>query len=163
MSCHCCTHHESAASGCSCASHSFWGEYGGILLSALLLAVGIGLNLSEVSFFQQRGVALVWFLAAYLSVAVPVLKEAFEGLSHRDFFNEFTLMLIATVGAFAIGEYPEGVAVMLFYSVGEHFQEKAVAKARANISDLVDIHPEKATIIRDGHPVTVPPEAVRAA
>ena len=161
MSCHCCTHHESAASGCSCASHSFWGEYGGILLSALLLAVGIGLNLSEVSFFQQRGVALVWFLAAYLSVAVPVLKEAFEGLRHRDYFNEFTLMLIATVGAFAIGEYPEGVAVMLFYSVGEHFQEKAVAKARANISDLVDIHPEKATVIRDGHPVTVPPEAVR--
>ena len=161
MSCHCCSHHHSATMACQCSSPTFWGEYGGMLLSGLLLVSGLCLRVSDVSFFQLPGVAFVWFLAAYMPVAFPVLKEAYEGLKHREYFNEFTLMFIATIGAFAIGEYPEGVAVMLFYSIGEHFQEKAVAKARANISDLVDVHPETATVIRDGQSVQVSPETVK--
>lgn len=161
MSCHCCSHHESAPSACTCSSHSFWKEYGGMLLSGLLLVMGVGLHLAEATFFRQRGVALVWYVAAYLPVALPVLKEAWEELKHGEYFNEFTLMFIATIGAFAIGEYPEGVAVMLFYSVGEHLQEKAVSKARANISDLVDMHPEKVSVIRDGQSVDVLPERVQ--
>ena len=161
MSCHCCSHHESAPSACARSSYSFWKEYGGMLLSGLLLVMGVGLHLAEVTFFRQHGVALVWYVAAYLPVALPVLKEAWEELKHSEYFNEFTLMFIATIGAFAIGEYPEGVAVMLFYSVGEHFQEKAVSKARANISDLIDMHPEKVSVIRDGQSVDVLPERVR--
>ena len=161
MSCPCCSHHESAPSACACSSYSFWKEYGGMLLSGLLLVMGVGLHLAEVTFFRQHGVALVWYVAAYLPVALPVLKEAWGELKHGEYFNEFTLMFIATIGAFAIGEYPEGVAVMLFYSVGEHFQEKAVSKARANISDLVDMHPEKVSVIRDGQSVDVLPERVQ--
>ena len=161
MSCHCCSHHAHAVSACRRHPHSFLEEYGGMLLSGLLLAAGVAFTMSDVSFFRSPGVALVWFLAAYLPVALPVLKEAWEELKHGEYFNEFTLMFIATVGAFAIGEYPEGVAVMLFYSVGEHFQEKAVSKARANISDLVDMHPEKVSVIRDGQSVDVLPERVQ--
>ena len=114
MSCPCCSHHESAPSACACSSYSFWKEYGGMLLSGLLLVMGVGLHLAEVTFFRQHGVALVWYVAAYLPVALPVLKEAWGELKHGEYFNEFTLMFIATIGAFAIGEYPEGVAVMLF-------------------------------------------------
>ncbi len=126
-----------------------------------MLALGVGFNIAGVSFFQLREVAFVWFLAAYLPVALPVLKEAWKEVKHGAYFNEFTLMFIATIGAFAIGEYPEGVAVMLFYSIGEHFQEKALTKARANISDLVDIHPETATLVHEGRTIQVSPETVQ--
>lgn len=161
MSCHCCSHRQSAAAACQCPSPTFWSEYGGMLLSCLLLVGGLCFRMAGTAFFQLPGVAFTWFLAAYLPVAFPVLKEACEGLKHREYFNEFTLMFIATIGAFVIGEYPEGVAVMLFYSIGEHFQEKAVIRARANISDLVDIHPETATVIRDGQSVQVSPNTVK--
>ena len=161
MSCHCCPHHEHVASDCQHRPHSFWNEYGSMLLSGLLLVLGVSFDAADAPFFRLREVTLAWFLAAYLPVAIPVLKEAWEELRKGKCFNEFTLMFIATIGAFAIGEYPEGVAVMLFYSVGEHFQEKAVNKARANISDLVDVHPEKATVIRDGKPVQTAPEMVQ--
>lgn len=135
-------------------------EYGRMLLSALLLAAGMTLHATDAAFFGHRGVAALWYLAAYLPVALPVLKEAWEGLARREYFNEFTLMFIATVGAFAIGEYPEGVAVMLFYSLGEHFQDKAVSKARRNISALLDIRPERAAVVRNGQVVEVPPQDV---
>ena len=136
-------------------------EYGRMVLSGLLLAAGMILQATDADLFRQQGVAVVWYLAAYLPVALPVLKEAWKELTHREYFNEFTLMFIATVGAFAIGEYPEGVAVMLFYSLGEHFQEKAVSKARRDISALLDIRPEKATVVRDGRLVEVSPQDVQ--
>ena len=119
------------------------------------------LQTTETPLFQYRGAVLVWYLMAYLPVALPVLKEAWEELNRREYFNEFTLMFIATVGAFAIGEYPEGVAVMLFYSLGEHFQDKAVSKARRNIRSLLDIRPEKAAVIRNGQLVEVSPQEVQ--
>ncbi|MDR1913659.1 MAG: cadmium-translocating P-type ATPase [Clostridiales bacterium] len=103
---------------------------------------------------------LIWYVAAYLPVGFPVMKEAWKTLSEKDFFNEFSLMLIATIGAFLIGEYPEGVAVMLFYSVGELFQESAVNKARGNIKALLDVRPDTATVIDEGRHIEISPEAV---
>ena len=83
----------------------------------------------------------VWYAVAYLPVGFPVMREAVEGISKGEIFSEFLLMTIATVGAFAIGEYPEGVAVMLFYAVGEVFQTLAVKRAKANIKTLLDQRP----------------------
>lgn len=88
------------------------------------------------------------------------MKEAWEAMRHGDIFNEFTLMTIATIGAFYIGEYPEGVAVMLFYSLGEWFQDKAVNRAKHSISALLDVRPETATVIRQGQEARVNPREV---
>ena len=148
MSCTCCSHdhgHTAARHG----QKDFIKEYGRIIGSGLLLAAG--------ALFRSP----VCYLAAYLPVALPVLKEAREGLARREYFNEFTLMLIATLGAFAIGEYPEAVAVMLFYSVGEHLQERAVGKARRNIRALLDLRPEKAVVLRDGQALSISPQEVQ--
>lgn len=159
MSCQCCSHEH--AHTAYCRQKSFIQEYGRMLLSGSLLVAGMILQTTETPLFQYRGAVLVWYLMAYLPVALPVLKEAWEELNRREYFNEFTLMFIATVGAFAIGEYPEGVAVMLFYSLGEHFQDKAVSKARRNIRSLLDIRPEKAAVIRNGQLVEVSPQEVQ--
>jgi len=86
---------------------------------------------------------------------LPVLKEALESIRKGDVFSEFFLMSIATIGAFAIGEYPEGVAVMLFYSVGEVFQTLAVQRAKGNIAELLDQRPDEVTILVDNRPQTV--------
>jgi Cd2+/Zn2+-exporting ATPase len=112
------------------------------------------------SFFEGH-FRLFWYLIAYLPVGFPVLRESVEFILQKDFFNEFTLMSIATIGAFAIGEYPEAVAVMLFYSVGELFQDAAVNKAQKNIKALLDIRPDSASVFRDGNYVTVSPEKVK--
>ena len=98
---------------------------------------------------------------AYLPVGLPVIKEAFGSMARKDYFSEFTLMSVATIGAFYIGEYPEGVAVMLFYAVGEMFQDKAVDRAKRNISALLDVRPEKAAVVRDSNLVVVNPRDVR--
>lgn len=109
----------------------------------------------------QGWLRLVWYLAAYLPVGLPVLKDAFKSISKGNFFSEFFLMGIATIGAFAIGEYPEGVAVMLFYSVGEAFQTMAVSRAKANIKSLLDQRPDEATVLRNGKTELVKAELVK--
>ena len=109
----------------------------------------------------QGWLRLVWYLAAYLPVGLPVLKDAFKSISKGNFFSEFFLMGIATIGAFAIGEYPEGVAVMLFYSVGEAFQTMAVSRAKANIKSLLDQRPDEATLLRNGKTELVKAELVK--
>ena len=131
-----------------------------IITSAILLFAGIGLGAADASFFSPA-MRLLWFMAAYLPVGLPVMKEAWENIVHGDIFNEFTLMTLATIGAFYIGEYPEGVAVMLFYSLGEWFQDKAVNRAKHNISALLDVRPETATVIREGHEERVNPRDVK--
>ena len=113
-------------------------------ISFLMLLGGIALQVMEAEFFNQT-IRLIWYVLAYLPVGLPVMKEAVESIREKDIFSEFTLMCIATLGAFYIGEYPEGVAVMLFYSIGELFQGNALAKARKNISALLDVRPETAT------------------
>lgn len=135
-------------------------KYSKEIISFLLLLAGIVMQSEGVEWFRASGVRLVWYAAAYLLVGWPVLKEAFESFREKDFFNEFTLMSIASLGAFYIGEFPEGVAVMLFYSVGELFQEIAVGKARSNIRALLDLRPETATVIRNDRPVIENPQEV---
>ncbi|WP_374446427.1 heavy metal translocating P-type ATPase [Epilithonimonas sp.] len=102
-----------------------------------------------------------WYFVSYLLVAFSVFREAFELAAKSDFFNEFSLMGIATIGAFAIGEFPEGVAVMLFYTIGEMFQEAAVNRARNNIKALLDVRPKEATVFRNENWNTVSPEDVQ--
>ena len=131
-------------------SHKAWRQTALQAFSAAMLAGGIAAQASDWLRFSPA-VAFAWFAAAWLPVALPVLKEAFDSIRKKDFFNEFSLMLIASIGAFAIGEYPEGVAVMLFYSIGEALQDKAVAHARRNISALVDMRPKEATVVRGGN------------
>ncbi|PWA08833.1 heavy metal translocating P-type ATPase [Flavobacterium laiguense] len=93
-------------------------------------------------------VRIVWYGVAYIPVGFPVLKEAFESIRKGEIFSEFLLMGIATIGAFAIGEFPEGVAVMLFYAVGEVFQSLAVQRAKSNIKLLLDQRPDSATVLK---------------
>lgn len=160
MSCNCCCAHEHAPIEHIEKENSFLKDYWRILLSALLLFGGIAMNAMDIAFFQEKYVAFAWYVLAYLPVGLPVLKEAWESITQKDVFSEFTLMSIATLGAFYIGEYPEGVAVMLFYSLGELFQEKAVDKAKRNIGALLDVRPETATVIKEGEAVIENPRKV---
>lgn len=89
-------------------------------------------------------------LVAYLLAGYPTLERAFRSVRRGDFFNEFTLMSIATLGAFYIGEYSEGVAVMIFYEIGELFQDLAVNRSKRSIKALLDIRPDSVTVLRNG-------------
>ena len=99
--------------------------------------------------------------AAYIIVGLPILLKAVKNIGHGQVFDENFLMSLATIGAFAIGEYSEGVAVMLFYQVGELFQSYAVAKSRKSIAALMDIRPDYANIEQEGKIVKVSPEEVK--
>lgn len=159
-SCKCCAVKNVQVNG-SQEKVSLVNEYWRIVLSVVMLIAGIILNATEIAFFQGGYVAFVWYLLAYLPVGIPVIKEAFESMARKDYFSEFTLMSVATIGAFYIGEYPEGVAVMLFYAVGEMFQDKAVDRAKRNISALLDVRPEKAIVVRENNLVVENPRNVR--
>ena len=159
MSCKCCCTHEHTAK--KEKKNSLLKDYWRIILSAVLLFGGIVLNATGAAFFEGKHVPFIWYLLAYLPVGLPVMKEAWESILQKDVFSEFTLMSIATLGAFYIGEYPEGVAVMLFYSLGELFQDKAVDKAKRNISALLDVRPETATVIRNNNPLIEAPQRVQ--
>ena len=128
------------------------------LLSLILLLVAIGLDNYFVQPWFTGWVRIVWYVIAYIPVGFPVIKEAIESIRYKDFFSEFFLMSIATIGAFAIGEYPEAVAVMLFYSVGEVFQTLAVSKAKGNIKALLDQRPDEVTILKDQKAVVIKAE-----
>ncbi|UFH30915.1 cadmium-translocating P-type ATPase [Chryseobacterium sp. C-71] len=125
------------------------------IISFSLLLIGIALDYYIKPDWFSGWIRLVWYLIAYVPVGLPVLKEAYESITKGDVFSEFFLMGIATVGAFAIGEYPEGVAVMLFYSVGEVFQAMAVTKAKSNIKSLLDQRPDEVTVLENGKPKLV--------
>lgn len=105
-------------------------------------------------------ISLVLFLAAYLVIGGDVVKNAVLNIGHGQVFDENFLMMIATVGAFFVGDYPEAVAVMLFYQVGECFQSFAVNKSRKSIAALMDIRPDSANVIRNGETAEVAPEEV---
>lgn len=130
------------------------------IISFTILLIGIALDNYIKPEWFSGWVRLVLYLVAYIPVGLPVLKEAYQSITKGDVFSEFFLMGIATVGAFAIGEFPEGVAVMLFYSVGEVFQAMAVTRAKRNIKSLLDQRPDEVTIIKDGQPQTVKAEKV---
>lgn len=126
-----------------------------MIFSALLLAWGLAAN-------PWPDAPWAVFAAAYLPVALPVLVGAGRAVREGELFSEFTLMIIATVGAWAIGEYAEAVAVMLFYCVGEHLQEKAEGRARNDIRALAALRPDKARVVQaSGNVITCSPDEVR--
>ena len=147
------------ASSCGCnasttESTSYWKG----ICAALFLCIGLILQYkvqTPLLYF------LVPYLIGYLFVGLTVLNEAWKAILKADFFNEFTLMSVATIGAIAIGEYPEAVAVMLFYYVGELFQHHAVDRARTNIQELLDVRSLVATVKRDEEFVEVEPSEVK--
>lgn len=106
-------------------------------------------------------VGLATYLVVYFAIGYDVLYRAARNIVHGQVFDENFLMCVATVGAFAIGEYPETAAVMLFYQLGELFQDYAVGKSRESIASLMDIRPDKAVIFKDGQETEVAPEEVK--
>ena len=102
----------------------------------------------------------VLFMIPYLVIGYDILKKAFKGILNKQVFDENFLMAVATVGAILLGDYSEGVAVMLFYQIGELFQSYAVGKSRRNISELMDIRPDYANIEKDGTMEQVDPDEV---
>lgn len=137
-----------------------WKDYFPAIISLVLLLSGLAIeHLLEAPFFDGW-VKIIWYTAAYLPVGLPVMKEAWKALRKGEVFTEFFLMSIATIGAFAIGEYPEGVAVMLFYAIGELFQTAAVKRAKNNIKALLDVRPNTASILKNGNYQIVNPETV---
>lgn len=125
-----------------------------ILSLILLLAAIVMDNWVSQPWFTGT-LRLGWYLLAYLIVGYAVIKDAIVSIFRGDIFSEFLLMSIATIGAFSIEEYPEGVAVMLFYGVGEVFQTLAVSRAKRNIKSLLDQRPDEVTILVDGKPKTI--------
>jgi Cd2+/Zn2+-exporting ATPase len=126
-----------------------------------MLMAGIAIDFFDAFPFFKGWIRIVWYSVAYIPVGLPVMREGWNSIKQGDFFTEFFLMSIATLGAFAIGEYPEGVAVMLFYAVGELFQNAAVSRAKGNIKALLDARPDEAVVFRDGDFVSVNPETVQ--
>ena len=102
----------------------------------------------------------VLYMVPYLVVGYDILRKAFKGILNKQVFDENFLMAVATIGAIALGNYKEGVSVMLFYQIGELFQSYAVGKSRRNISDLMDIRPDYANIEKDGELEQVDPDEV---
>lgn len=129
---------------------------------ALLVA---GYILSELA---ERGTAdipnfvyLLCFGISYLIVGFDIVKEAIEGIIHGDVFNENFLMGIASIGAFAVGEYTEGCAVMFLFTIGEFLQSLAVQKSRKSIRDMLELKPEAVTVLRNGKETEIPPQDVK--
>lgn len=132
---------------------------GDLRLSAIRLAAAGVVFLAGLIFKDTR-YALWIFLSAYFISGLDVLVTALKNIAKLRPFDECFLMTLATIGAFCIGEYPEGAAVMILYQIGETFQSYAVRRSRKSIAALMDIRPESANVIRGGETVTVPPEAV---
>ena len=130
------------------------------IFSFVLLIAGISLDYFKTFSFFDGWIRIIWYIAAYIPVGFPVIKAGWKSIKKGDFFTEFFLMGIATVGAFAIGEYPEGVAVMLFYAVGELFQSAAVERAKGNIKALLDVRPNEALVFRNNNFISADPESV---
>ncbi|SMD03964.1 heavy metal translocating P-type ATPase [Pedobacter nyackensis] len=121
-----------------------------IVVIMMVLAYGFQLTFSTPT-------QLIIFIPAYLLAGYNVLGLAYRKALRLDFFNEFVLMSVATIGAFAIGSFSEGVAVMVFYSIGEWFQDSAVSNAKRSIKALLDIRPNTVNVIRNGKVLTVAP------
>ena len=126
-----------------------------IIIAAIMMIVLLMLPLEEGSLIR-----FLLFLIPYFTIGYDILKKAILGIKNKQVFDENFLMAVATVGAMALGEYTEGVAVMLFYQIGELFQSYAVGKSRRNISQLMDIRPDFANVLIDGTLQQVDPDEV---
>src|SRR6218665_3637132 len=130
------------------------------LLSGLVILFGMLTLEYGFGYIPPFPAGLIIYLAAYLLSGYNVLLLAWRKALRFDFFNEFFLMSVATIGAFAIGSYSEGVAVMVFYEIGEWFQDAAVSRAKRSIKALLDVRPEEVTVMRNGSLETVHPKTV---
>ena len=128
-----------------------------IIVAAVLLVI-IGIAGSVVSI--PKWLEFLFYLVPYFVIGYDILRKAWKGICNRQMFDENFLMAVATIGAIALSDYKEGVAVMLFYQIGELFQSYAVGKSRRNISDLMDIRPDYANIETDGQMEKVDPDEV---
>lgn len=128
-----------------------------VISSVLLIGVWIVTELIEINKYIQ----LAMYIVPYLVIGYDILKKAIKGIFKAQIFDENFLMAVATVGAVALGEYREAVAVMLFYQIGELFQSYAVGKSRRNISALMDIRPDSANLEIDGNITAVDPSEVQ--
>ncbi len=135
-------------------------KYWFIAVSFVMLAVGLLDEWHLVEFGWSGFVRLAWYLLAILPVGVPVVKAMLDEWRHGSVFNEFFLMVAAAVAAFVIGEYPEGLAVILFYTIGERLQDAAVDKAHDEIESLLNVCPSVAVVVRDGLTAEVDPATV---
>lgn len=125
-----------------------------IIIAAVLFIIGM--------VFPLEGVPqLILYLVCYIIVGWDIVWKAVTNILHGQVFDENFLMTIATIGALILGEYSEGVAVMLFYQVGEWFQSYAVSKSRKSIASLMDIRPDYANVERNGKLVSVDPDEVQ--
>lgn len=131
-----------------------------IILSGVMLVVGIAAPYIGLTILDDQWISLAWYVVAFAFVGLPVMKEAWECAAKGDVFSEFMLMTIACIGAFAIGEYPEAVAVMLLYCIGEALQDRAVDRARDNIRALVAFRPTLARVVVDDTTVEKQPAEV---
>lgn len=131
-----------------------------ILTSAVILAAACVISYLLPEFPFKQWVALAVFLAAYIVAGGDVVRKAFLGIKNGQVFDENFLMSIATIGAFFVGEYPEGVLVMVLYQIGELFQAYAVGKSRKSIASLMQIRPDSANLLKDGELTEVSPEKV---
>jgi len=125
-----------------------------IIISAILFAIALFVRMTQ-------NLQLILMLAAYILLGKDTVLKAVKNVEKGDFFDENFLMTVATLGAIIIGEYPEAVAVMLFYEVGELFQSYAINKSRKSIADMMDIKPEYANVIRDNKSIKVEPDEVQ--
>ena len=128
-----------------------------IIVSTVFLATAIIL---DKTLEPNKYLAAAIYLVPYFVIGYDILKKAVLGIFHGQIFDENFLMAVATVGAIGLGDYKEGVAVMLFYQIGELFQSIAVGKSRKSISSLMDIRPDYANIEKDGKLVRVDPSEV---
>lgn len=158
--CHCCSDEPHGDGHDHEHGHQGFKAWIPAIISFVLLVAGLIVEHALRSAFFNDTVRLIWYVVAYLPVGIPVIREAIEALRDKNPFSEFMLMAVATIGAFFIGEYPEAVAVMLFYSVGELFQGMAVNKARGNIKALVDVQAVSANVLREGQIWAIKPEEV---
>lgn len=146
--------------GCGCEEAKIDVSERGKKIQQILMAVGAALFLAAM-IFDLGVMEIPFYIAAYLLIGWEVLLTAVKNISKGHVFDENFLMAIASIGAICIKEYPEAVAVMLFYQIGEAFQDYAVGKSRRSISELMDIRPDSANVLVDGRITEVSPETVQ--
>ncbi len=157
-SCSCGHNHDHGEGGCACCEAKLKGEQ--TVEKSIFYRIAIAGVLFAAGFFLSDIPRAVCFFVSYGVIAWDILWTAIKNICRGKIFDEQFLMAIASIGAFAIGEYPEAVAVMLFYQIGETFQSVAVGRSRASIAKLMELRPETATVLRKGKACVVSPEEV---
>ncbi len=132
-----------------------------LIVSGLRFGFGLLFFIGALLYKQYEVITLCLFIISYLLFGADVLYKAVRNITKGDLFDENFLMSIATIGAFLIGEYPEGVAVMLFYQIGEFFQDYAVESSRKSIKKLMNIKPESANIVKGENVINIKPEEIK--